>query len=180
MSEELEVTAEDECVLRARAAALSRLREVAPANFSTVEVLEFRLARERYAVETHFVREVLPLGDLTPLPCTPPFLLGVVNVRGQILPVIDFRKFFGLPEQGLADLHHLAVVHGRDFELGLLVDLVVGTKTMDVAALQPPSPALNAVDGRYLKGITADCLVLLDLKVLLSDPGLIVHEKVDT
>ena len=84
-------------ILRARARVLARPRKQAPATETLLELLEFRLARERYAVEVRYVREVYPLKDLTPLPSTPPFVLGVVNVRGRILPVLDSaRKFLSI------------------------------------------------------------------------------------
>jgi len=62
-------------ILRARARALARPRERTPVAEASLELLEFRLAQECYALETRYVREVYPLKDLTPLPCTPPFVL---------------------------------------------------------------------------------------------------------
>src|ERR1700712_5225839 len=94
---------DDERILRERARLLARVPESEPVAGAVLELLEFSLAQERYAVENRFVREVCPLKELTPLPCTPPFLLGVVNVRGRILPVLDLKKFFDLPEKGLTD-----------------------------------------------------------------------------
>ena len=67
-----------------------------------LEVLEFALAQERYAVETRHVREVLALRQLTPLPCTPSFVLGIVNVRGHMVPVLDLKEFLGLPQGGIS------------------------------------------------------------------------------
>ena len=166
-------------ILRARAQALARPPETAPDEGASLEVLEFSLALERYAVETRFVREVHPLRDLTPLPCTPPFVLGIVNVRGRILPVLDIKKFFDLPDQGLTDLHRIILVHGNDLELGLLADAIVGTRTIPVDDLQPPLPTLTGIRDEYLKGVTAECLVVLDLDRILSDPEIIVHEEVE-
>ena len=103
---------EIERVLRARAQALARVPEQARAQANLLEVLEFRLASERYAVETRHIQEVHPFRELTPLPCTPAFVLGVVNVRGRILPVLDIKRFFGLPEQGLVFV--IAVDHVLD------------------------------------------------------------------
>ena len=97
-------------ILRARARALARPRERAAVAEASLELLEFRLAQESYALETRHVREVYPLRDLTPLPCTPPFVLGIVNVRGRITPVIDIKKFFDLPDKGLTDLHRIILV----------------------------------------------------------------------
>lgn len=166
-------------ILRDRAKALGRPREKAPAAESLLEVLEFRLAQECYAVETRFVREVYPLKDLTPLPCTPPFVLGIVHVRGQILPVLDLKRFFDLPEQGLTDLHRIILVRGHDLELGLLADVIVGVRSIPVESLQSSLPTLTGIRGDYLKGVTAERLVVLDLARILADPKIIVHNEVE-
>ena len=166
-------------VLRARAQALARPPQHAPATETLLEVLEFRLAQERYAVQTRFVREVYPLKDLTPLPCTPPFLLGIVNVRGRIMPVIDMKKFFDLPDQGLTDLHRIILVRCNDLELGLLADVIVGIQSIAVDSLQTSLPTLTGIRAEYLKGVTAERLVVLDLERILTDPKIIVHEEVE-
>ena len=93
-----------------------------------------------------------PLRDLTPLPCTPPFVLGIVNVRGRILPVLDLKKFFDLPEQGLTDLHRIILVSGNDLELGLLADVIVGVRSVPADSLQPSLPTLTGIRADYLKG----------------------------
>jgi purine-binding chemotaxis protein CheW len=165
-------------ILRARAQALARHPErVAGAS---LELLEFRLARESYALETRYVREVCPLKNLTPLPCTPPFVLGIVNVRGRILPVLDLKKFFDLPEQGLTDLHRIILVQGNDLEVGLLADVIVGVRIVPVENLQPSLPTLAGIRSDYLKGLTAERLVVLDLARILADPKIIVHEEVES
>ena len=166
-------------ILRARAKALARPSEHAPAVAPLLEVLEFRLAQERYALETRYVREVYPLKDLTPVPCTPPFVLGIVNVRGRILPVFDLKKLFDLPEQGLTDLHRIILVEGHDLELGLLADATVGVRSIPADSLQSPLPTLIGIRSEYLKGVTAERLVVLDVARILADPKLIVQEEVD-
>ena len=170
---------DDAEILRARARALARPPEDAPAA-ALLDVLEFRLAQERYALETRYVREVCPLKDLTPLPCTPPFVLGIVNVRGRIVPVLDPKKFFDLPEQGLTDLHRIIVVEGSEVEFGLLADATVGVRSIPADTLQPSLPTLTGIRSEYLKGVTAERLVVLDVGRILADPKIIVHEEVDT
>ena len=165
-------------ILRARAQALARRPERAPVAGASLELLEFRLARERYALENRWVQEVCPLKELTPLPCTPPFVLGIVNVRGRILPVFDLKKFFDLPEQGLTDLHRLIRVRGDDLELGLLADVIVGVRSLPVDSLQVSLPTLTGIRSDYLKGVTAERLVVLDLARILADPKIIVHDEV--
>ena len=165
-------------ILRARAQALARPPEPVPAADTLLEVLEFRLAQERYAVETRFVAEVHPLKDLTPLPCTPPFVLGIVNVRGHVVPVFDLKRFFDLPVPGLTDLHCLLLVRGGDLVFGLLADVIVGVRSIPVESLQSSLPTLTGIRSDYLKGVTAERLVVLDLARVLADPKIIVHEEV--
>src|SRR5260221_8873299 len=107
-------------ILKARARALARTSASILIAGDSLDVVEFQLAKERYAVEQSYVREVQPLKDLTPLPCTPNFIRGVINLRGQILPVIDIKKFFDLPESGITDIHMVIVVRAADVELGIL------------------------------------------------------------
>ena len=166
-------------ILRARAQALARPPERAAVAAASLELLEFRLANECYALETRYVREVYPLKNLTPLPCTPPFVLGIVNVRGRILPVLDLKKFFELPEEGLTDLHRIILVQGHDLELGLLADVIAGVRTIPVDSLQPSLPTLTGIRAEYLKGVTAERLVVLDLDRILADPKIIVQEEVE-
>jgi purine-binding chemotaxis protein CheW len=174
-------TAEAQRILRKRALALARppsAGAIAPEN--RLELLEFRLASEQYAVESRFVQEVHPLRDLTPLPGTPAFVPGIVNVRGQILPVYDLKKLFDLPEPGVTDLHRVLHVRGHDMELGLLADIIVSVRVIAADRLQPSLPTLTGIRADYLKGITDDRVVVLDLDRILSDPKIVVHDEVET
>jgi len=170
----------DAAILRERARILARPRTAAATAGTTLELLVFRLATEWYAIETRFVQEVQPLRDLTPLPGTPAFIRGIVNVRGHILPVLDLKKFFDLPEQGLTDLHGIIRVRGNDLELGLLADVVVGVRSMAAQSLQPSLPTLTGIRAEYLKGIGEDRLVVLDAARILADPKIIVNDDMDT
>lgn len=166
-------------ILRARAQALSRPLEQAADTDASLELLEFSLAQERYALETRYVSEVYPLKDMTLLPCTPPFLLGIVNVRGRITPVIDIKKFFDLPDKGLTDLHRIILIRGNGLELGLLADTIIGVQVVAVDSLQAELPTFTGIRSDYLKGVTAERLVVLDLQSILADPRIIVHEEVE-
>jgi purine-binding chemotaxis protein CheW len=165
--------------LKERAQALARPPETARAQ-AMLELLEFKLANERYAVETRYVREVHPLRDLTPLPGTPAFVRGIVNLRGRIVPVFDLKKFFSLPEQGLTDLHRIIVVRGRDLELGLLADVVVSVRLVAADTLTPALPTLSAIGAEYLKGVSDERLVVLDLERILADPRIVVDDEVES
>ncbi len=164
--------------LHNRAQSLAQpLVPVSAANTS-LDLLEFRLAKECYALETRHVCEVHTLKDLTPLPCTPPFVVGIVNLRGRITPVIDIKKFFDLPDAGITDLHSVILVRGNEIEFGLLADAIVGVRSVALESLQHSLPTLTGIRANYLKGVTAEGLVVLDLERILADPKIIVQEDV--
>ena len=171
-------SAETRRVLMARAQALGRAPAAAETAGEHIDVVEFVLAHERYAVESRHVREVAPLENLTPLPCTPTFVLGIVNLRGEILSVIDIKKFFELPEQGLTDLNKIIVLQSGDMVFGILADAIGGVRRIPVAGIQPSLPTLTGIREEYLKGVTAERLVILDAERLLTDESMIVQEQV--
>src|SRR6266702_185259 len=170
--------AEEKRILKARAQALAREPRQEETAGGSLEVLEFLLAYERYGIEMSWVRETLPLRDLTPVPCTPPFVLGLINVRGQIMSVIDIKRFFDLPEKGLTDLNKVIIVHDGGMEFGILADAVCGVRTIPLVQLQPSLPTLTGVREEYLKGVTRERTVVLDGRKLLGDRKIIVHEEI--
>ncbi|WP_332856521.1 chemotaxis protein CheW [Duganella sp. S19_KUP01_CR8] len=165
-------------LLEQRAQLLARVPPAAPAPDAEAEVLEFMLAHERYALEMTHVHEVHVLRELTPLPCTPDFVLGIVNVRGRILSLVDLKRFFGLPQQGLTDLNKIIVLRGGAMRFGLLADQILGVNKLVLAELQPAPPTLGGIRADYLKGVTAARLIVLDGERLLSDPAMVVEQNV--
>jgi purine-binding chemotaxis protein CheW len=121
---------------------------------------------------------VCQLRDLTPVPCTPAFVAGVMNLRGRILATIDLRRFFDLPARGLTELNRVIVLGGGEGELGLLADSVDGVRSVRAADLQGGLATLTGVRERFLKGIAGEMLAVLDGDRLLADPGLKVDEQV--
>lgn len=169
---------EKKAILRARARVLASEPETGAAETEALEVVEFLLAHERYAIELEYVREVYPLRDLTPLPCTPRFVLGIINVRGEVISVIDLKKFFDLPEKGLTDLNKVIILHSQDMEFGILADVILGVSCIAVKEVQPSPATFTGIRERYLKGVTKDRKVVLDAKNLLADRSIVVHEEV--
>ncbi|MHB1937193.1 MAG: chemotaxis protein CheW [Acidobacteriaceae bacterium] len=169
---------ETQRILKTRAQALAREPMPEESVDARIEVVEFLLAHERYAVESRYVREVYPLESLTPLPCTPAFVLGMINLRGEILSVIDIKKFFDLPEQGLTDLNKVIVLHSGNMLFGILADAISGVRRVPIADIQPSLPTLTDIREVYLRGVTPDRTVILDAGKLLSDPNIVVQEQV--
>ena len=164
-------------ILRERALALAAEPGETQAPDQTIEVVEFLLAHESYAVESSYGREVYPLENLTPLPCTPAFVLSIVNLRGEIVSVIDVRKFFDLPQTGLPDLNKVIVLESGNMVFGILADAILGVRRIALAEMQPSLPTLTGIRERYLKGISAERTGGLDAGKLLADENIVVQEQ---
>jgi purine-binding chemotaxis protein CheW len=175
----LEATTEEKgSVLRARAKSLAREPEREGEVGEYLELLAFLLAHETYAMETVFIREVYPLTELTPLPCTPDYIFGIINIRGQILTILDMKKFFYLPEKGITNLNRVIVVQQGDLVLGVLADEIIGIRNIPRSSLNPPLPTMAGIHAGYIKGVAGEGLILLDMERFLNDRQLIVHEEV--
>jgi len=168
---------EQKAILQARAQLLAREPEAGETAEGYCDVLEFRLAYETYGIETSFVRETCPLTDLTPLPGTPPFVLGLINVRGQVMSVIDMKKFFDLPEKGLTELNKVIILQDGEMEFGLLADEIVGVRPIPRDEIQPPLPTLTGVREEYLKGVSRKRTVILDGRKLLHNNAIVVNDE---
>jgi len=171
---------------------------------TTIEIVQFRMAHETYAFESRYIREVYPLRDYCPLPCTPAFVFGLINVRGQILSVLDLRRFFGLASQEL-DNHNQAIIlrhewHQEDeplhdpqnfprgnagdlpqglMEVGILADALLDVREVARASLQAALPTLTGLRQEFLLGITPDRVIVLDAAKLLASREIIVREEVE-
>jgi purine-binding chemotaxis protein CheW len=168
----------DRSILKARAKALARLaRQDSVAH--RMDIVVFQLAHEMYAVEASFVSEVYPLRELTTLPGTPPFVLGIVNVRGRIVSIVNLKSFFNLPEKGLTDFNKVIVITDGRMEFGLLSDALLGLRSVSSVDIHSSLAALPGIGADFTKGVTPDRIVILDSLRLLSEPRLVIHQTVE-
>ena len=166
-------------ILRARARTLAQEPKQTGAVTAFLEIVEFSLATETYGLESAFVREVYPLKEFTPIPGVPNFVLGIVNVRGQILSIIDLKKFFDLPEKGLGQLNKLIILRNEQMELGILADDILGARSIELEALQAAPATVAAIGTDYLRGVTVERVVILDAEKLLNDKQIVVHQEAE-
>jgi purine-binding chemotaxis protein CheW len=167
-----------EQILRTRAKALSREIKKESLIQDYLEVVEFVLANEKYGIELNSIVEVYTLKDLTSLPGTPPFILGVISVRGKILTIIDIKKLFELQDKGISDLNKVIIVHAHGMEAGILADVITGVRSIPVDKIQPTLPTLTDIRADYMKGVTGDQLIILDVENIFSDERIIVNEVI--
>ena len=164
-------------LLNDRARALAKPLEEAPTPTERLDLLVFSLAGERYGIEMAHVLEVVPIRELTPVPCTPPFVLGVVNHRGRIFPVLDFRRLFELAGQGIKGESRVVAVEARGVTFGIFADAV--PVTMRVAAHDIALPPMTLTGDRqaFLRGVTGEMVAVLDLTALAQDQRIVVNEE---
>lgn len=164
-------------ILKKRAELLAR-ETAAKVDGESIEVVEFLLASEHYGIESRYIREVYPLKDYTPLPGVPPFVLGLLNVRGRIISVVDIKKFFDLPEKGISDLNKVIIIADDAMEFGILADTILGVQSIAVRDFASPLLTLTGIREEYLKGVTGERMVVLDGARILADKHIVVHEEV--
>jgi purine-binding chemotaxis protein CheW len=171
---------EKKAILKARARALAQNPNEQKTISETVEILEFLLGNESYGIETSFVRELYRVKDFTPLPGTPAFVLGITSVRGEILSVIDMKKFFALPEMETTDHNKVIIVHNEAMEFCIPADYISGVRLLPLEDIKPPPPTLTGISTEYLRGVTSERMVILDAEKILSDKKIVVDEEVRT
>jgi purine-binding chemotaxis protein CheW len=164
-------------ILDERAAFLAKAPAVAVKKANQLDVLEFVISGERFAVEAKFVREASKLFRLTPLPCTPDFVLGLINFRGQILPLLDLRKILELRERTAKTEIQVVVIQTSEASAGIAVDEIAGISSIPELELQSPKQLMRPSIVGLFKGIRNDRLAVLDIVTLFADSRLIVESN---
>lgn len=163
-------------LLKKRAQQLAKVEIKTEVNESPLDVVEFRLAQETYALECHYIREVSTMKSIVPIPGTPGFVLGIINIRGQLLSVIDLGKFFELPAKGLNEILWVIVLKHKMMEFGIIAEEILGASSIPVQEIQPPLPTLTGIRFQYLKGIAKNQLIILDAAKILADEKMIINQ----
>jgi len=159
-------------LLRQRAQQYAAPKQLDRVTEEAHTVLVFELGSEHYGVDVMLVRNVRTIDAVTRVPGLPRFYRGVVNVRGQVITVLDLRLFLDMPLGEEANPPtEMIVVAAHGLEIGLLAHNVEGVNTVPKASIDP-------VDNmRYALGVTVDRLVLLDIAHMFQDNRLIVGGK---
>ncbi|HEV3261615.1 MAG TPA: chemotaxis protein CheW [Gemmataceae bacterium] len=163
-------------VLEERAQALARVPTPPVRDTDFLEVVSFELSGEWYALETRYVQRVVPLTAYTTVPGAPESLLGVINLRGDILAVFDFRKVFGLAQPGLTDLSRVLVLGDESDEFGILADRVHEVTRLPADRVLQPPESVAGIGRPYVRGVTNDALIVLDGAVLLRDARFFIDQ----
>ncbi|OOE89002.1 chemotaxis protein CheW [Salinivibrio sharmensis] len=144
-----------------------------------VQILSFILDHEWFGVEISGIQEVLEYRKVTPVPRTPTFMLGVINLRGKVIPVVDLRVHFDIAVTQPTVETCIVIIHvdidGEDTVLGILADRVQEVVEVNPADISPAPKIGNRVDSRYIYGM-ARCeehfIILLRLSRIFSSDEL--------
>jgi purine-binding chemotaxis protein CheW len=138
----------------------------------TIQLVSFRLAQEEYGIEITRVREIILMGAITRVPQTPAYVKGLINLRSTVIPVIDLRIRFGLPEGELSDESRIMVVNVGGKTIGIVVDAVSEVLRVSTEQIAPPPPTVVGLGTEYVTGLVKlekQLLILLDIDRVLGE-----------
>ena len=149
------------------------------------QYLTFILAGEEYAIDILRVQEIKGWDKVTTLPRTPDYLQGVINLRGTIVPIVDLRKRFNLPdvEYGPTTVVIVLKVLGEEHDrvMGIIVDAVSDVHNLQHDSIRPATEMKGNVDSRFVSGLTTinnNMVVLMDIDALLNSAELALEDNV--
>jgi purine-binding chemotaxis protein CheW len=166
----------DEDILKARAKKLAT-EEKTSDRTDGLTVLAFRMARESYGIELSRVRGTHPMKDPAYIPGAPAFVLGIINLRGEILSVVDLKKIFDLPDDESDNVRPLIIISNIEMEFCLVVDEIIGVRHIPTEEISPSLPSLTGIRSEYLLGVSGDGMVILDGNKLLNAPEMRIDIK---
>lgn len=141
-------------------------------NDPEIQLVTFRLKDETYGINVMQVQEVLRVTDIAPVPGAPHYVMGIINLRGNVVTVIDTRMRFGLPQGEMDDLSRIIVIESEAQVVGILVDSVAEVADLRVSEIDSAPNVGNEESSRYIQGVASrdnNLLIVVDLNKLLSE-----------
>ncbi|MDD2421435.1 MAG: chemotaxis protein CheW [Heliobacteriaceae bacterium] len=136
-----------------------------------LQLVAFFLGGEEYAVDIHYVREINRLLNITRVPRAPYYIEGVINLRGNVVPVIDLRKRFNLAATEMTDRTRIVVIQTGEIMVGLIVDGVSEVMRLSATSIEPPPALISSVHQEFLYGVgklEERLLILLNLERVID------------
>lgn len=141
---------------------------------ATDEILQFvtfKVGNEEYGIDILKVQEINRVTDITPVPNSPQYIEGVINLRGKVIPVINLRRMFGLDTKNLDNNSRIIVVD-VGVVLGIIVDSVSEVLRVSSDVIDPPPSMSTTISSEYVRGIgklNDRLLILIDIDKLLNE-----------
>ncbi|MFC7679585.1 chemotaxis protein CheW [Paenibacillus sp. GCM10028914] len=148
-----------------------------------IKVIVFKLGSEEYGIEVDKVQTIERLMPITRVPKTYAFIKGVINLRGVVIPVIDLRGRFGLPEAEHTDQTRIIIVSVNEMEVGFIVDSASDVIDLNNDNIDSPPEVVGGVKAKYLRGVAKigeeRLLVMLNLSEVLNKSEIIQLEGLE-
>ncbi|WP_413110686.1 chemotaxis protein CheW [Thaumasiovibrio sp. DFM-14] len=141
-------------------------------NDQVLQWVTFRLDEETYGINVMQVREVLRYTEIAPVPGAPSYVLGIINLRGNVVTVIDTRARFGVNEGEITDHTRIVVIEAEKQVIGILVDSVAEVVYLKTSEIDSTPSVGTEESAKYIQGVSnrdGELLILVDLNKLLSD-----------
>lgn len=135
-----------------------------------VQLVSFKLDEILYGINILLVHEILTIPDITRVPNTPSFIKGVLNLRGNVIPVVDIRRRFGFSNASITNNSRIVVIEAENKLIGLLVDNVSQVIRVPERNIDPPSDLIEGVSEDFISGVgrlTDNLIIILNMKHLL-------------
>ncbi|MCR4430529.1 MAG: chemotaxis protein CheW [Tepidanaerobacteraceae bacterium] len=135
------------------------------------QFVEFKLGEEEYGVDILQVKTIERMMPVTRVPKAPSFVEGVINLRGEIVPVIDLKKRFDLPPSQITDNTRIIIVSLEDITVGMIVDSATEVIQLPQEAIEPAPNITGGIDSSFLDGVgklDGKLLILLNLSKVLK------------
>lgn len=136
-----------------------------------LKVIVFQLNKQKYGVDIEQVLSIEKLENVTEIPKTSDFIKGVMNLRGEITPIVDLQERLELGETTYTDDTRVLIIDLTETQVGIIVDLATDVVDIDPDVIKSPPKMVGGVDNSFLPGIAKlknDLLILLDLKYILN------------
>ncbi len=141
-------------------------------NDPLMQWVTFYLGDEKYGINVMQVQEVLRYSEIAPVPGAPNYVLGIINLRGNVVTVIDTRNRFGLPSKETDDASRVVIIETENHIIGILVDSVAEVVELKASEIETAPNVGNEDSSKYIQGVTSrenELLILVDLNKLLSE-----------
>jgi purine-binding chemotaxis protein CheW len=141
-------------------------------NDPVIQLVTFRLQEETYGINVMQVQEVLRVSEIAPVPGAPAYVLGIINLRGNVVTVIDTRKRFGLQPGEIDDSSRIVIIESEKQVVGILVDSVAEVVELRGTEIDPAPNVGNEDSSRYIQGVASrnnNLLIVVDLNKLLTE-----------
>lgn len=141
-------------------------------NDPVMQWVTFRLGNEKYGINVMQVQEVLRVTEIAPVPGAPFYVLGIINLRGNVVTVIDTRNRFGLEPKETDDSSRIVIIETQEHIIGIMVDSVAEVVELRASEIETAPNVGNEETSKYIQGVTSrdnELLILVDLNKFLSD-----------